>query len=152
MNHQIRTSTKSLGKHPLSRLLSSAEREEKVTTMSSRQSAREKQDGETVPQRQSFASTSVLTCSRTLEIGSPASSTSCLIGPASWPLFKLRKIEFQQEKILEGQKEIIAKYSLKVIHRKRKEIRKLKYVYPAKYILLCMMDTPMELPQDCSEK
>nr|XP_034299175.1 uncharacterized protein LOC117680750 isoform X2 [Crassostrea gigas] len=67
-------------------------------------------------------------------------------GPASWPLFKLRKIEFQQEKILEGQKEIIAKYSLKVIHRKRKEIRKLKYVFLAKYILLCMMDTPMELP------
>nr|XP_034299174.1 uncharacterized protein LOC117680750 isoform X1 [Crassostrea gigas] len=95
---------------------------------------------------QSFALTSVLTCSSTLEKGSPASSTSCLIGPASWPLFKLRKIEFQQEKILEGQKEIIAKYSLKVIHRKRKEIRKLKYVFLAKYILLCMMDTPMELP------
>lgn len=69
-------------------------------------------------------------------------------GPASGPLDKLRKIEFQQPagKNLKEAEEIIAKYSLKVIHRKRKGIRKLKYVHPTMSVLLCMMDTPMEFP------
>lgn len=70
MNHHIRTSTNSIVKG----------RKSHHHVKQVERSLETRWRNSPTTRRQSFASTSVLTCSSTLEIGSPASSTSCLIG------------------------------------------------------------------------